>query len=130
MPPSATRGVEFRLLRGTSADIAAKQYVPDAGEPVWIIDTRQLHVGDGSRVGGVQSVVCYTKQTFTDFLEDGSARTVELDHAPLSGTLEVMLNGLRLSEGADNDYVLDGTLLTVNYAVYSGDVIRANYVPY
>jgi len=43
-------------------------------------------------------------------------------------TLEIFLNGLRLEEGLQDDYVIDSDqTFTLNYAPYPGDYIRVNY---
>jgi len=43
-------------------------------------------------------------------------------------TLEVFLNGLRLEEGSQNDYVVNSDQeFTINYLPENGDYIRVNY---
>jgi len=121
MAASPSRGVELRFLRGTWADIVTKAYVPNDGEPLWVIDKRRLNVGDGETVGGVPVAFYRTPEVFLDFLEDGSARSVTLAAAPDMDSLEVYLNGLKLHEGDENDFVVAGAVLTINYSVFQGD---------
>jgi hypothetical protein len=46
--------------------------------------------------------------------------TYTLSHAPIAGTLKLVLNGLTLHSGAGNDFTLSGNTITMAYAPTSG----------
>lgn len=59
---------------------------------------------------------------------DGINTTFSTQEKFADSTLEIFLNGLRLEEGSQDDYVVnDDQEFTLNYAPYSGDYIRVNY---
>lgn len=59
---------------------------------------------------------------------NGSNATFTLASAPLAGTLRLYQNGLRLREGAGNDYTLSGNTITFNTPPASGDILLADYL--
>ena len=61
---------------------------------------------------------------------DGTNVTFNLASSPLSGKLQVMLNGLVLRPGAGADYTVSGAVITFESGAQpqSGDVLRATYV--
>jgi hypothetical protein len=61
---------------------------------------------------------------------DGTNVTFNLASSPLSGKLQVMLNGLVLRPGSGADYTVSGAVITFESGAQpqSGDVLRATYV--
>jgi curli biogenesis system outer membrane secretion channel CsgG len=61
---------------------------------------------------------------------DGTNVTFNLASSPLTGKLQVMLNGLVLRPGAGADYTVAGAVITFESGAQpqSGDVLRATYV--
>lgn len=43
----------LRFRRGSESDRTNPSFVPEDGEPVWIVDTKRLYMGDGSTAGGI-----------------------------------------------------------------------------
>ncbi len=43
---------KIQIRRGTSS--TRTSFVPDQGEPVWTVDSREFYIGDGSTAGGVR----------------------------------------------------------------------------
>lgn len=43
----------LRFRRGSESDRTNPSFVPEDGEPVWIVDTKRLYIGDGSTSGGI-----------------------------------------------------------------------------
>lgn len=59
---------------------------------------------------------------------NGSNTTFTISATPTSGTLQLHLNGVRLSAGAGNDYTLSTNTITFTTAPVSGDVILADFM--
>ena len=60
---------------------------------------------------------------------DGSNTTFNTLDKFVTSTLEVFLNGLRLEEGSQNDYIIsDDQEFILNYTVYPGDNLKVNYL--
>ena len=58
---------------------------------------------------------------------DGTNPTFTLAAAPTTGTLQLHLNGVRLKEGASDDFTLSGLTITTNYNPESGETLLADY---
>jgi hypothetical protein len=56
---------------------------------------------------------------------NGSNATFTLAFTPIAGTLQLFLNGVLQTEGADNDYVLSGTTITFNAAPEEGALLAS-----
>jgi len=60
---------------------------------------------------------------------NGSNVTFTLAHTPSPGSsLQLFLNGLRLSAGAGNDYTLSGATITMANAPAEGGALIADYI--
>ena len=59
---------------------------------------------------------------------NGSNTSFTLGASPRDGTLTLILNGVIQSEGANNDYTLSGTTVTMNFAPESDDTFVASYI--
>lgn len=58
---------------------------------------------------------------------NGSNTAFGLANTPVSGTVSLYLNGVRLQPGAGNDYTLSGATITMLYAPATGDQLLADY---
>ena len=58
---------------------------------------------------------------------DGSNTSFTLANTPVSGSLQLYLNGQLLQVGASNDYTISGTTITMLLAPLSGSVLLATY---
>ena len=61
---------------------------------------------------------------------DGSNQTFTLSHTP-AGQILLFYNGLNLDEGADDDFSVSGTTITLHYVkpnAANGDKLRARYL--
>jgi hypothetical protein len=58
---------------------------------------------------------------------NGTNITFTLAHAPVAGSLKLVLNGLTLHSGAGNDYTISGNTITMLYAPLSGGTLLAWY---
>jgi hypothetical protein len=58
---------------------------------------------------------------------NGSNTAFTLANTPVSGTVQLYLNGVRLQPGAGNDYTLSGLTITMLYAPATGDQLLADY---
>src|SRR3990167_6686209 len=56
---------------------------------------------------------------------NGSNTSFTLAAAPTAGTLQLYRNGIRLKEGASNDFTLSGSTITMNQAPEAGDALLA-----
>jgi hypothetical protein len=59
---------------------------------------------------------------------NGSNTAFTITATPVSGSLDVYLNGLLLKEGASYDYTLSGTTITMNYAPATGSTLCTKYM--
>jgi hypothetical protein len=48
-------------------------------------------------------------------------------NTPIAGSQQVYLNGLRVREGAGNDYTISGSVVTFEYNLQAGDQVEADY---
>jgi len=117
-------GVEIYLRRGPEA--RRVQELPSAGEPLWTTDTKTLYIGDGETPGGV-AVAKTVVEEFLAWTDDGLTRVAELSSTPDPTSVRVLLNGVGQREGDDNDYVMAGTTLTMQYAIYPDDALVVEY---
>ena len=86
---------------------------------------------DGSSgVDGTQVILHtdYVTQEVTTGTLDGSNVSFSLGSTPRTGTVTLILNGLVLAEGAENDYTISGDTVTMGYAPESDDRLVASYV--
>ncbi len=109
---AALRGV--RKILETSAARGRVKISTDGGGGV-----------DGSEV--ILHTDYITQETVTGDL-DGDNTTFSLGSSPRSGTVTLILNGLVLAEGADNDYTISGDTITMADAPISIDRLVASYV--
>jgi len=58
---------------------------------------------------------------------DGTNPTYTLAAAPNSGTLQLYHNGIRMTEGARNDFTLSSLTITMTFNPESGDTLLADY---
>lgn len=58
---------------------------------------------------------------------DGLNTVFTLAHAPIPDKEQVILNGLELEDGVDNDYILSGATITFNTPPQPGDKILVTY---
>ena len=58
---------------------------------------------------------------------NGSAVVSNLANTPVSGSVQVHLNGLRMAPGAGNDYTIAGSTITFQFTLSSGDVVLVDY---
>jgi hypothetical protein len=86
---------------------------------------------DGGSSADASEVILHTdyitQETVTGDL-DGANTTFSLGYTPRSGTVTLILNGLVLAEGAENDYTISGDTVTMNDAPESDDRLVASYV--
>lgn len=59
---------------------------------------------------------------------NGTNTSFTLANTPNLGSEQVFLNGSLLNAGANSDYVIDGTTLTLTLAPQAGDVVLVNYI--
>lgn len=61
---------------------------------------------------------------------DGTNQTFTLANTPLAGTLVLMVNGLQVTEGATEDFTLDGAEITFNAGAipFAGERLTAHYL--
>ncbi len=101
-----------------------------AGMVRWTGTHLEVHDGTGwSTLAGTNNMVV---REVPSGAINGSNVTFTLANTPLSGTLQLFLNGLLLDEGASNDYTLSGNTITMNYAPEaspgSADKLLATYL--
>jgi|APSaa5957512576_1039674.scaffolds.fasta_scaffold01459_5 hypothetical protein len=118
-------GVEIYFRRGPEA--RRVEELPSPGEPLWTTDTKILYVGDGVTPGGIAVSKTVVEEFTDEFTEDGLTRVVVLSSTPDATSVRVHLNGLLQREGEANDYTLAGLTLTMQYAVYPGDLLVVEY---
>lgn len=58
---------------------------------------------------------------------NGSNVTFTIANTPITGSVELYLNGLWQTPGGSNDYTISGSTLTYITAPATGDILRANY---
>lgn len=58
---------------------------------------------------------------------NGSNVTFTLANTPVSGSVHLYLDGIRMDAGAGNDYTISGGTITMATAPVSGDKLRADY---
>lgn len=59
---------------------------------------------------------------------DGVNTEFVLADEPVSGTVQVFYDGVKMDEGVGNDYTISGDTITLEFAPLSGDKIRVNYI--
>lgn len=59
---------------------------------------------------------------------DNGNGTYTLTHSPVSGSVQVYKNGIRLNPGAGNDYTISGSVITLLVDYDSSAVITADYL--
>src|SRR5437879_4455253 len=57
----------------------------------------------------------------------GSGTSFTLAHPPIANTQAIYGSGIRLTEGAGNDYTLSGSLITIISGSYSSGQVTADY---
>jgi hypothetical protein len=80
---------------------------------------------NASTIVRVQDVI--TRETPAGSI-DGSNVTFTLANTPKVGTEHVYVNGILQDVGASNDYTISGGVITLNFALVSGDKIRVSYM--
>ena len=95
------------------------------GEPLWIVDTQQLRIGDGLTVGGLPAVQRPQVLVRSDFSVEGEIVTFSLTGLVFPELLVMVSNGLDQTE--DVDFVVDGEDITMTYPLYQGDVVKIRY---
>ena len=58
---------------------------------------------------------------------NGSNTAFTIASTPVSGSVELYRNGIRLKSGAGNDYTVSGVNITMNQAPESGDALLTDY---
>jgi hypothetical protein len=53
LPTPSKMRPTIRFKRGTKEDVEKYEFIPLDGEPLWLTDVKELHVGDGITVGGI-----------------------------------------------------------------------------
>jgi hypothetical protein len=84
---------------------------------IWVLIVVSLLVGV-SMATGIEVL---------DESPSGSGTTLSLVHAPITGSLKLFKNTVRLVPGYGNNYLLSGNTITLTTAKVSGDVFRADY---
>lgn len=60
-------------------------------------------------------------------LVNGSNTSFTLSNTPISGSVKLFKNGVRLRAGAGNDYTISGSTITMLTAPQTGDILVADY---
>ena len=99
-------------------------------------DTRGFHSkGEGNELTTGEQTYVTTEAAAGVWVRDetpsgainGSNVTFTLANTPISGSVVLWLNGLRLRSGAANDFTVSGVTITMNYAPASGDSLISDY---
>jgi plastocyanin len=138
----------LRFRRGSESDRTNPSFVPEDGEPVWIVDTKRLYMGDGSTAGGVlitgssgggggtpgiddntTGVVLTLSDTISTFTND-----VELDNTDLvmsggniTGTTNINILGNITSSGTVTSNLANIGSVNVTAGIVAGTVIQAPF---
>jgi hypothetical protein len=137
----------LRFRRGSESDRTNPSFVPEDGEPVWIVDTKRLYMGDGSTAGGVlitgssggggtpgiddntTGVVLTLSDTISTFTND-----VELDNTDLvmsggniTGTTNINILGNITSSGTLTGNLANIGSVNVTAGIVAGAVIQAPF---
>jgi len=113
-----------------TALLGTAQFVPGVGIKASAVTdqvSNKVFAGDGSLVTLTVGSASAWGETPSGAI-NGVNTTFTLANSPVGGTLRLHQNGLRLREGASNDYTLSGNTITMNVAPTTGDWLLADYV--
>jgi hypothetical protein len=79
----------LRFRRGSESDRTNPSFVPEDGEPVWIVDTKRLYIGDGSTAGGVLVTGSGGGVSITGIDDNTTGVVLTLDNATSTFTNDV-----------------------------------------
>jgi hypothetical protein len=94
----------LRFRRGSESDRTNPSFVPEDGEPVWIVDTKRLYIGDGSTAGGVLVTGSGGGVSITGIDDNTTGVVLTLDNATSTFTNDVELDS--------SDLILAGGTIT------------------
>jgi hypothetical protein len=94
----------LRFRRGSESDRTNPSFVPEDGEPVWIVDTKRLYIGDGSTAGGVLVTGSSGSGSITGIDDNTTGVVLTLDNATSTFTNDVELDS--------SDLILAGGAIT------------------
>jgi hypothetical protein len=94
----------LRFRRGSESDRTNPSFVPEDGEPVWIVDTKRLYIGDGSTAGGVLVTGSGGGVSITGIDDNTTGVVLTLDNATSTFTNDVELDS--------SDLILAGGAIT------------------
>jgi len=78
--------------------------------------------------GKVTSRAARKKQETPAGAVDDSNATYTLSYTPVPNSLQLLFNGLRQREGAENDYTISGRTITMADPLEVGDSLFADYL--
>ena len=110
----------------------------DGSESATVIDLKDeddMSSDSATAVPTQQSVKAYADSLVVSFADEevpsglinGSNTTYTLANTPVSGSVKLFLNGVRLYAGAGNDYTISGTTITMASAPDTGSTLLADY---
>lgn len=94
----------LRFRRGSESDRTNPSFVPEDGEPVWIVDTKRLYIGDGSTSGGILVTGAGGGGSTPGINDNTTGVVLTLDNAISTFTNDVELDG--------SDLILAGGSIT------------------
>lgn len=83
----------LRFRRGSESDRTNPSFVPEDGEPVWIVDTKRLYIGDGSTAGGILVTGSGSGVSITGIDDNTTGVVLTLDNATSTFTNDIELDG-------------------------------------
>lgn len=99
--------------------------IKNLGEPVDVDDA--VRKSDLDEVAARVNGTLINRESVSG-VKDGQNVTFNLLNTPTLGTEQIFLNGALLNAGANADYVISGSIITMTVAPQSGDIILANYI--
>jgi hypothetical protein len=94
----------LRFRRGSENDRINPSFVPEDGEPVWIVDEKRLYIGDGSTSGGVLVTGSSGSGSTPGIVDNTTGVVLTLDNAVATFTSDVELDS--------SDLILAGGAIT------------------
>jgi hypothetical protein len=123
LPPVSQR------LYGRTSFIAGANFTdPDAATPIISGNLYTWFEGDWYEVGSGSSGANTPHTEVPEGLINGSNVEFTLSHTPVSGSLNLYLNGVEQSESESGDFTMSGATITFNSAPLAGYTMEAQYL--
>lgn len=126
---SLARGASgLRIANGTAAQVMMAN---NAGAATFTSITGDVSISDTgvtSVVGTIARVSSFIYNEAPTGAVNGVNTTFNLANTPVTGSVQVYVNGQFMEPGAGNDYTITGTAITTLFTLVAGDKIRVNYI--